>query len=193
MDTLVAEWDARLANEPPRCALEVGSGTGYVIASAAVLMRDSGVNDFRCHATDVNPDAVACTRATADAHGVGDRVSVIRCDLLGPLRESLRGKVDLLLFNPPYVLTPSEEVAAGGIAAAWAGGKDGREVLDRLLPDVAPTLAPGGTFLLLLLHDNKPHDVARILQSYGLETEAIIATRSADEERLHVLRAVKPR
>ena len=97
VDTLVAEWDARLANAPPRCALEVGSGTGYVIASAAVLMRDTGVNDFRCHATDVNPDAVACTRATADAHGVGDRVSVIRCDLLGPLRESLRGKV----YHPP--------------------------------------------------------------------------------------------
>ncbi|ACO70183.1 predicted protein, partial [Micromonas commoda] len=163
VDTLVAEWDARLANDPPRCALEVGSGTGYVIASAAVLMRDSGLDDFRCHATDVNPDAVACTRATADAHGVGDYVTVIQCDLLGPLRERLRGKVDLLLFNPPYVLTPSEEVAAGGIAAAWAGGKDGREVLDRLLPDVADVLAPGGTFLLLLLHDNKPHDVAEIL------------------------------
>ena len=34
MDTLVAEWDARLANDPPRCALEVGSGTGYVIYAA---------------------------------------------------------------------------------------------------------------------------------------------------------------
>ena len=163
----------------------MGSGTGYVIASAAVLMRDSGLDDFRCHATDVNPDAVACTRATADAHGVGDYVTVIQCDLLGPLRERLRGKVDLL--------TPSVVGAAGGLAAGWAGGKDGREVLDRLLPDVADVLAPGGTFLLLLLHDNKPHDVAEILGSRGLETDAIIATRSADEERLHVLRAVKPR
>ena len=54
------------------------------------------------------------TRATADAHGVGDYVTVIQCDLLGPLRERLRGKVDLLLFNPPYVLTSAEEVAAGG-------------------------------------------------------------------------------
>ena len=46
---------------------------------------------------------------------------------------------------------------------------------------------------MLLLHDNKPHDVAEILGSRGLETDAIIATRSADEERLHVLRAVRPR
>ena len=92
----------------------MGSGTGYVIASAAVLMRDSGLDDFRCHATDVNPDAVACTRATADAHGVGDYVTVIQCDLLGPLRERLRGKVDLLLFNPPYVLTRRRRWRRGG-------------------------------------------------------------------------------
>ena len=83
----------------------------------------------------------------------------------------MRGKVDLLLFNPPYVLTPSEEVATGGIAAA-VGGREGRAGGPRrLLPDVADVLAPGGTFLLLLLHDNKPHDVAEILASSGLETD----------------------
>ena len=158
----------------------------------------------------------------------------MRCDLLGPLRESLAGKIDLLLFNPPYVLTPSEEVreeaprafassappplvsdhartrttvynlaalttltlvreqvTRGGIAAAWAGGVDGREVLDRLLPDVAPALSPGGTLLLLLLEQNKPKEVAAILEADGLECE-MVATCSADEERLHVMRAVKP-
>ena len=109
VDTLAAEWDARLTYAPPRVVVEVGSGTGYVVTSAALLANDASTA-CRCFATDVNPDAVAATRATATAHGVGDAVETMRCDLLGPLRESLAGKIDLLLFNPPYVLTPSEEV-----------------------------------------------------------------------------------
>ena len=51
--------NARLANDPPRCALEVGSGTGYVIASAAVPYARSLGWTSSCHATDVNLDAVA--------------------------------------------------------------------------------------------------------------------------------------
>ena len=70
-------------------------------------------------------------------------------------------------------------------------GVDGREVLDRLLPDVASALSPGGTLLLLLLEQNKPKEVAAILEADGLECE-MVATCSADEERLHVMRAVKP-
>ena len=233
VDTLAAEWDARLKHAPPRVVVEVGSGTGYVVTSAALLANDASTS-CRCFATDVNPDAVAATRATANAHGVGDAVEAMQCDLLGPLRESHAGKIDLLLFNPPYVLTPSEEVrdedeatrrerlfrpssrdhtrtlkivnpnpnpntltlvrpqvTRGGIAAAWAGGVDGREVLDRLLPDVASALSPGGVFLLLLLEQNKPKEVAAILEADGLECE-MVATCSADEERLHVMRAVKP-
>lgn len=68
---------------------------------------------------------------------------------------------------------------------------DGREVLDRLLPDVGELLSPGGTFLLLLLEQNKPEEVAAALEAQGL-TCRMMSTRSADEERLHVLRAIKP-
>lgn len=61
-----------------------------------------------------------------------DRTAV----LLQPLRPRIDGTVDLLLFNPPYVPTPEEEITRGGIAAAWAGGERGRVVIDRVMPQV---------------------------------------------------------
>jgi release factor glutamine methyltransferase len=138
VDALAAEWDTTFRTRPPRVAVEVGCGTGYVIASAALLASASGIVPgdavpgdggdgeidrvqnaaaaaaaFAYYATDINPDALATTRATLRNHGIADeRVELTRGDLLGPLRERLRGKIDLLLFNPPYVLTPSEEVRA---------------------------------------------------------------------------------
>ena len=50
------------------------------------------------------------------------------------LEVGLREKVDILIFNPPYVPTPADEVGSKGIEAAWAGGEDGRVVIDRFLP-----------------------------------------------------------
>ena len=169
VDALAAEWRSTLRLRPPRVVVEVGCGTGYVIASAALLAREheasreARVDDDdaaeattstasgrdtarrRFYATDVNRDALAATRATAAAHGVAHLLETCECDLLSApgLFASLRNATDVLLFNPPYVLTPSEEVTRGGVAAAWAGGVDGREVTDRLLPLVHDVLRPG--------------------------------------------------
>jgi release factor glutamine methyltransferase len=41
--------------------------------------------------------------------------------------------VDILVWNPPYVPTPSEEVHTAGITQSWAGGIDGREIVDKFL------------------------------------------------------------
>ena len=73
----------------------------------------------------------------------------VRMDLESSLSERLAGKVDVLIFNPPYVPTPSEEVGSDGIEAAWAGGVDGREVIDRLLPRVANLLGQNGRFYMV--------------------------------------------
>jgi len=223
VDALAKEWRTTFTLRPPKVVVEVGCGTGYVIASAALLDREvrevrevSGASEVsenparaagdsvcRFYATDVNTDALRCTRATLKAHGVSEVVEVLESDLLegrlktrdgeGSLKDALRNRVDVLVFNPPYVLTPSEEVWSdfGGIASAWAGGKDGREVIDKLLPDVSDVLAPGGTFFLVLLQQNKPEEVSAILESRGLTCE-IAASASADEEHLHVMRCRKP-
>jgi len=63
-------------------------------------------------------------------------VDVIETHFANALLPRLGGQIDLLYFNPPYVLTPSEEVGSHSVGAAWAGGIDGREVIDKFLPYV---------------------------------------------------------
>ncbi|DBA89870.1 TPA: hypothetical protein ACH3X2_004727 [Trebouxia sp. C0005] len=67
------------------------------------------------------------------------------------------------VFNPPYVPTPDEEVARGGIAAAWAGGDRGRIVIDRVLPMVHKLLSRGGHFFMVTVPENDPQGEKRHL------------------------------
>lgn len=129
------------------------------------------------------------------------RLEVVRTDLAGALGGRLRGKVDVLIFNPPYVPTPSEEVGSGDIEAAWAGGVDGREVIDRLLPEVGALLSPplrphtrggravgwngdgrrGGRFYMVLVEENRPSDVGRTLAKQGLIATCVVKRRAKNE------------
>lgn len=62
---------------------------------------------------------------------------MIHTSLAGPLSTRLRNSVDVLVFNPPYVPTESEEAQEGQehgqISSSWAGGYDGMEVTNKLL------------------------------------------------------------
>lgn len=93
-------------------------------------------------------------------------VDVMQGDLRSCLTAAMAGKFDLLVrpqestvcsapsssiqqptvalqvCNPPYVPTPEAEVSRGDIAAAWAGGDRGRNVLDSLLPLVSCAAVP---------------------------------------------------
>jgi len=50
------------------------------------------------------------------------------------LISTIHKKVDVLIFNPPYVPTPDEELGTTDIVASWAGGSDGRVIIDRFIP-----------------------------------------------------------
>eukprot|EP00891_Asterochloris_glomerata_P004489 jgi/Astpho2/4489/Aster-x1254 len=84
-------------------------------------------------AVDISEHAVEATCGTLLAHDVAT-VDVMQGDLRSCLTAAMAGKFDLLVCNPPYVPTPEAEVSRGDIAAAWAGGDRGRNVLDSLLP-----------------------------------------------------------
>lgn len=168
---------------PPCLCVEIGSGSGYVICSLALALKDLGVVPH-CIATDINPAATQATATTLRQHSVPN-ADVLQCNLLDALLPRLAGKVDVLVFNPPYVPTPQEEVERGGIAAAWAGGHRGRVVTDRLLPLVGELLSRDGEFFLVTVPDNDPQEIASLLKAQGLSGRTLL-TRSADEELLSI-------
>jgi len=195
-DALARVWRSRLAASPPALVVELGTGSGYVACSNALLARACGAEKItKTRASDVNARACACAEVTFAAHGVSrDAYDVSLGDLFTPHADAiaLNGGIDVLLFNPPYVVTPSAEVGAVGIEASWAGGVRGREVLDRALGSVARVLAPGGIFLCVLIAQNDPQSVMDALRRDGLSCEVFSAMK-ADEEELCVIKCEKAR
>ena len=168
----------------PKRALEIGSGSGCVITFFGQVCKQLGVQ-CSLYATDINKKAVDATKRTAAANEV--EVAVSNVDLLGN-NSPADNSVDVLLFNPPYVPTPSSEVGSSGIEAAWAGGIRGREVIDRFLPSLPSMLSrPHGRCYLILVKDNRPEEISDILTEMGLQSSIVLTKRARNESLLVML------
>lgn len=131
VDALLADR-ANMLDHQPKICLEIGCGSGYVITSLAIMLGHDCM-DTNYIATDINPDVVVeTTKKTLSSHGV--HAEVVCTDIASGLLKRLAHQVDVVVVNPPYVPTPEDEVGRGGITAAWAGGENGRTVIDRILP-----------------------------------------------------------
>ncbi|MEU4250473.1 putative protein N(5)-glutamine methyltransferase [Amycolatopsis sp. NPDC026612] len=154
--------DVAVALAPPDpVVLDLCCGSGALGAAfaAALVPRE-------LHAADVEPAAVECARLNLpDAH-------VHQGDLYGALPASLRGRVDVLLANVPYV--PSDAVATMPPEArlheplvALDGGADGLDLARRVAASAPRWLAPGGT-LLIESSERQGPVLAEILAAAGL-------------------------
>ena len=128
----------------PKRALDVGTGSGCIAVALAVNVPDATVT-----ALDLSPEALAVARRNAAAHGVSDRLTFVQSDLLAALEPA--ATFDLLCANLPYIDTAELStlpVAAHEPALALDGGPGGLLVIERLLAQAPPHLAPGATLLL---------------------------------------------
>lgn len=80
---------------------------------------------------DNNPKAAACTLEIACCNKVHSQLIITA--LVKGLLPKLKPKVDIV-FNPPYVVTPPEEVGSHGIEAVCAGSRNGCKVMGRFFP-----------------------------------------------------------
>ncbi|CAI4226390.1 unnamed protein product [Auanema sp. JU1783] len=168
----------KLKQIEPSIVLEIGSGTG-VVSTFVNKALDGKVASF---ATDLNINALDCTVETGKLNGVS--IEVVQTDLYGGL-DHLNNKVDILLFNPPYV--PTEDSPKDLYELCWAGGKDGRETLDRLLPSITKLLSPKGVFYLVALHAN---GIEQLLNHNPNLKGSIAMERRCGIEHLYILKFV---
>ena len=119
--------------------LEVGTGCG-ILAVLAAKKAKSVV------AVDVNPNAIECASRNAHTNGVKERIEFRRGDLFQSIKKDER--FSIILFNSPYLPSEPDEENSW-IGKAWAGGPNGRQVIDRFIADAPHWLADGGRILLV--------------------------------------------
>jgi len=133
-----------------RVVVDLCCGCGAV---GAALIASLGRADL--YAVDIDPAAVACARRNL----AGARV--YQGDLYRPLPVELRGRVDLLVANAPYVpssavgLMPPESRQHEPLVAL-DGGADGLDVLRRVVAGAPGWLAPGGRLLVETSEEQAP-------------------------------------
>jgi release factor glutamine methyltransferase len=158
-----------LADRPAtgRVVLDLCCGSGAV---AAVLA--SAYAGLEVHAADVDPAAVACAR-----RNLAPPAQVHEGDLDAALPPDLRGRIDLVAANAPYVPTdelehlPRESREHEPVVSV-DGGPDGVALHRRIAVVAASWLRPGGVLVL----ETSPASLTRTLEAVsaaGLEVRTV--------------------
>jgi release factor glutamine methyltransferase len=137
----------RAADRRHGVVVDLGTGSGAIALSFAAERPGAQV-----WATDLAADALDVARANCAALGrLGTRVTMVHGDWFAPLPETLRGTIDVVVSNPPYVAAHESlppEVANWEPTAALVPGPTGLEAYERILADAGLWLDPGGAVVL---------------------------------------------
>lgn len=141
---------------------DLGTGSGAVaIALLSELPEACAV------ATDITEDALQMARANAEAHGVADRMRLVKMDFA----EGPDGPFDVVVSNPPYIRSDAirglpREVCEHDPFAALDGGGDGLDAYRAILSRVGKLVA-GGVLALEVGYD-QADSVAALCRKAGL-------------------------
>jgi release factor glutamine methyltransferase len=171
--TEVLVEEAVVLARPGAVVVDLCCGSGALGVSVATAL-----DGIELHAADVDPAAVSCARRNVARVGGQTHEG----DLYEALPPALRGRVDVLMANVPYV--PSDAIALMPPEArlhearvALDGGRDGLDVARRVIAAAPQWLATGGSLLFETSEDQAPAAVGTVTAA-GLQARVV-----ADDER----------
>jgi release factor glutamine methyltransferase len=133
---------------------DVGAGSGILAVCAALKIPQAQVT-----AIDVSHAALQVAERNAVAHGVTERIEFVESDLFAKV--PAERKFDFVVSNPPYIMTSEmaeldRDVRDFEPHLALEAGPKGTEIIERLLPQAAERLVPGGQLFMEIspqIHD----------------------------------------
>ncbi len=124
----------------PRRALDLCTGSGCLAVLLALTFQKARVDG-----ADFSAAALAVARKNVDRYRLRRRIGLVKSDLFASLGNR---KYDLIVSNPPYVTTRAMRKLPDEYrhepALALAAGKDGLDLVRRILAEAGDHLAPGG-------------------------------------------------
>lgn len=186
VEVALAHVDRLAADRRPVCVVDLGTGSGAIGLSIA----DERVS-AEVWLTDRSAAALAVASANVAGLGrAGARVRVVEGDWFDALDDSMRGAVDVIVSNPPYV--PADEelptvVADWEPADALFAGSDGLDDLRQIVAGAAEWLAPGGALAVELGPQQAPV-VARLMTADGFVDVAVVDDLSGRARIVHARR-----
>ncbi len=168
-EVLVTAALQRLADRvPPSVVVELCCGAAALGTVLAARVPGVGL-----HVADVDPTAVACARQNVATVGGHAHLG----DLYDALPVALRGRVDVLVVNPPYVPTAAiatmpPEARDHEPRLALDGGPDGLDVQRRVVAQAPDWLAPGG-WLLVETSQEQASGTSGAFRAAGLTAQVI--------------------
>ena len=144
-----------LAREPKR-ALDLCTGSACLAVLLALTFPKTRVD-----ATDLSASALQVAKVNIKKYQLGKRVQVVRSDLFNSLGKS---KYDLIVSNPPYVTARSMRKLPKEYrhepALALAAGKDGLDLVRKIISQAEAHLTPGGLLVCEIGGNRKALELA---------------------------------
>lgn len=162
----VLQWAQQQSPSPLRL-IDVGTGSGAIALALATHLSTADI-----FALDLSPEALSVARGNAQRLGLATRIIFLISDLFSALDPdpTAGNQMDAIVSNPPYVPqsdapTMQPEVRDFEPHQALFAGDNGLAIYERLIPEAAARLRPGGLLAMEFGFGQKAY-LAALLQAW---------------------------